>query len=62
MDKPEILKLIEIRNILIREYKLIPGREEPNALIKAQDVAVTLDKVIKRIDRLLSENNVIFGE
>ena len=53
MEKNELLQLIEIRKLLIEEYKSIPGKDEPSSLIRAKDVAITLDHVIKKIDRLL---------
>ena len=53
MEKDEVLKLVEIRDILIKEYKLIPGKDEPSSLVRAKDVAITLDRAIRKIDRLL---------
>ena len=56
MNNDEIKALIEIRSILISEYKSIPGKHEPSSLIRARDAAITLDRVIKKIDRLLKDN------
>ncbi len=53
MSEDDIKKLIEIRKILIQEYKQIPGKDEPSSLVRAKDVAITLDIAIKKIDKLL---------
>ena len=53
MSEDDIKKIIEIRKILIQEYKQIPGKDEPSSLVRARDVAITLDIAIKKIDRLL---------
>ena len=53
MSEDDIKKIIEIRKILIQEYKQIPGKDEPSSLVRAKDVAITLDIAIKKIDKLL---------
>lgn len=55
MNKDEVKALIVIRDVLIREYKEIPGKNEPSSLIRAKDVAITYDFVIKEIDKILSD-------
>ena len=56
MNDDEIKKLVDIRTILVDEYKSIPGKNEPSSLIRAKDVAITLDRVIRRIDSLLGDS------
>ncbi len=60
MDKDDILKILEIRSLLINEYKQIPGKDEPSSLVRAKDIAITLDRAIRKIDRLL-EGKVNFA-
>ena len=60
MDKTDIVKILEIRSMLINEYKQIPGKDEPSSLVRAKDIAITLDKAIRKIDLLL-EGKVNFA-
>jgi hypothetical protein len=41
--------------MLIKEYKNIPGKDEPSSLIRARDVAITYDRAIRKIDKILTD-------
>jgi hypothetical protein len=55
MTQDDIKALIEVRTMLIKEYKNIPGKDEPSSLIRARDVAITYDRAIRKIDKILTD-------
>ena len=60
MTKEEISKIIELRTYLIEVFNGLPGKNEPSALVKSQDVAHDLARCIAKIDKML-EGKVNFN-
>ena len=61
MTQDDIKALIEIRAMLIKEYKNIPGKDEPSSLVRARDVAITYDMTIRKIDKILADKVTFKG-
>jgi len=61
MTQDDIKALIEIRTMLIKEYKNIPGKDEPSSLVRARDVAITYDMTIRKIDKILADKVTFKG-
>ena len=56
MKKPEIEKLVQLRQTVIGFYRDLEGKTNPaTSLMKQQDTAYMLKTIIKSMDHLLSE-------
>lgn len=55
MKSDEVKKLIQLRDYTIEAYKSLNGGGEPSAMVKQQDVAITLSTIVKSMDDLLVE-------
>ena len=57
MKKDEVKELIELRSLLITEYKGLDGRTAPGtAIIKQVNVANVYEKAIRILDSVLREH------
>lgn len=54
MKREDVIEIIDLRANLIKIYKELPGKNEPSALVKSQDIARQLSFVIVKLDKLLA--------
>jgi hypothetical protein len=56
MKKDEIQMLVKLREYVIESYKNLDGTDSPStAITKQEDVAYTLESVIRSLDDMLKE-------
>ena len=53
MNEQDLKNLIEIRANLIEIYNFLDAKNEPSSLVKQQDIARELDRIIPKIDKIL---------
>lgn len=60
MNKDDLIRIVDLRTVLIKIWTDLPGKNEPSSLVKSQDVAQQIGMCIKKIDKIL-EGKVNFS-
>ena len=56
MKEKEVQMLVQLREFVITSYKSLDGSDSPTTSIaKQQDIAVTLESVVRSLDDVLKE-------
>lgn len=55
MEEKELKMLVTLRNHVISEYKLLNGVGNPSAVVKQEDVGLTLESIVRSLDDVLSK-------
>ncbi len=56
MTQKEIQMLIQLREFTIKSFQTIEGKENPLAMMRAQDTAYTLSSIVKSLDEILKSH------
>ncbi len=55
MEEKELKMLVALRGHVISEYKLLNGVGNPSAVVKQEDVGLTLESIVRSLDDVLSK-------
>ena len=56
MTQKEIQMLIQLREFTIKSFQALEGKENPLAMMRAQDAAYTLSSIVKSLDEILKSH------